>query len=196
MDSKDQFDQISDAGLIVYIGRWHPQALGEIYKRHGGAVYGLAKRILCRADMAEEVTQEIFLKLWNQPERFDSERGSLRSFLLTQTHSRSIDLLRSEKSRKSREEQDALKEPRTSYDIEQEISNLGLAGKIQEILSKLPTEERRAVILAYFEGYTYRQVASLLKVPEGTIKSRIRLALKRMKETLDTTELEDRWLEG
>ena len=92
----------SDAALVVAIGRWRDDALAEVYRRHGGAVFALARRLLGDPGRAEEIVQEIFLKLWNQPERFDPERGTLRSFLLAQTHGRSVDVIRSDRARSVR----------------------------------------------------------------------------------------------
>ena len=91
----DNLRDASDAALVVAIGRWSEEALAEVYRRHGGAAYALARRLLNDKELAEEILQEVFLRLWNTPERFDSERGSLRSYLLAQTHGRSVDLLRS-----------------------------------------------------------------------------------------------------
>jgi RNA polymerase sigma-70 factor (ECF subfamily) len=94
---------VSDAALVVAVARYRQDALAEAYRRHAGAVYGLARRLLGNEPLAEEVTQEVFLRLWNHPDRFEPSRGSLRSYLLAQTHGRSVDLLRSEGARRRRE---------------------------------------------------------------------------------------------
>src|SRR5437870_9896859 len=91
----------SDATLVVAIGRWRQDALAEAYRRHAGAVFALARRLLPAVALAEEVVQEVFLRLWNVPDKFDPSRGSLRSYLLAQTHGRAVDLLRSETSRRN-----------------------------------------------------------------------------------------------
>ncbi|MGH9057768.1 MAG: sigma-70 family RNA polymerase sigma factor, partial [Acidimicrobiales bacterium] len=93
-----------DAMLVVAIGRWNDSALAEVYRRHGGAVHGLARRVLGSESRAEEITQDVFVDLWRRPEVFDPARGSLRSFLLTVAHRRSVDVLRSEASRAAREQ--------------------------------------------------------------------------------------------
>ena len=93
-------DELSDAQLVTSIARYNEVALAEAYRRHGGAVFGLAKRVLQNVAEAEDVTQEVFLRLWNQPDRFDSARGSLRSFLLAQAHGRAVDAVRSSSSRR------------------------------------------------------------------------------------------------
>lgn len=170
----------SDANLVVAIARYHDDALAELYRRHAGAVYALARRVLWDPQLAEEVVQEVFVRIWTLPERYDPDRGSIRSYLLTQAHGRAVDMLRSEGSRKIREQKDALQTAEAGYDLEREVWDLALADGVREAVSSLPEGERRAVELAYFGGYTYREVADLLGEPEGTIKGRIRSALRRL----------------
>ncbi len=176
----------SDAVLVVGISRYSQEALAEAYRRHAGAVFALARRLLVDATLAEEVVQEVFLRLWNQPDKFDPDRGSLRSFLLSQCHGRSVDLLRSETSRRSREERDARRTAESGYDLEHEVVDLLLADQVQGALAGLSEMERTAISLAYFGGHTYREVAELLDQPEGTVKSRIRSGLKRLRSELVT----------
>lgn len=176
--------EVSDATLVVAIGRWREEALAEVFRRHAGAVYGLAKRVLADDASAEEVVQEVFLRLWNSPDKFDAERGSLRSFLLAQSHGRAVDLLRSDIARRRREERKALEAAESGYDIEREVWDLSVAEHVKEAVSGLPEDERRAIELAYFGGHTYREVAVILRQPEGTVKSRIRSGLRRMRSTL------------
>ncbi|MGH9129974.1 MAG: sigma-70 family RNA polymerase sigma factor [Acidimicrobiales bacterium] len=174
----------SDANLVVAIGRWNEDALAEAYRRHAGAVYALAQRVLREASVAEDVVQEVFLRLWDHPEKFDSERGSLRSYLLAQAHGRAVDALRSDTSRRRREERDARDAASAGYDLELEVWDLTVADQVKDAVAELPAQERRAIELAYFGGHTYREVADLLEQPEGTVKSRIRSGLKRMRASL------------
>lgn len=176
--------ECSDAVLVVAISRYRQEALAEAYRRHAGAVFALARRLLADAAMAEEIVQEVFLRIWNQPEKFDSERGSLRSYLLAQCHGRSVDLLRSETSRRAREERDLRRTAEKGYDLELEVLDLSMAERIREAMGALPDIEREAISLAYFGGHTYREVADLLDQPEGTVKSRIRTGLKRLRTEL------------
>ena len=177
-------DELSDAQLVTSIARYSEVALAEAYRRHGGAVFGLAKRVLQNPTEAEDVTQEVFLRLWNQPDRFDSSRGSLRSFLLAQAHGRAVDAVRSSSSRRQREERDALRTAQAPYDMQREVWDLAVADQVAQAMGELPEEERRAIELAYFDGRTYREVAQLLDQPEGTIKSRIRNGMRRMRAVL------------
>ena len=176
----------SDAALVLAIGRYHQDALAEAYRRHAGAVFGLARRLLTDAARAEEVVQEVFLRLWNDPDRFDPARGTLRSYLLAQCHGRAVDLLRSDASRRRREENDLRRTAEGGYDLEREVWDLALADHVREALGHLPEGEREAIRLAYLGGLTYREVAARLGEPEGTVKSRIRSGLKRLRTELVT----------
>ncbi len=177
-------DELSDAQLVTSIARYSEVALAEVYRRHGGAVFGLARRVLQSAAEAEDVTQEVFLRLWNQPDRFDPARGSLRSFLLAQAHGRAVDAVRSSNSRRLREAREAARTARSAYDMQHEAWDMALADQVSRAMGELPDEERRVIELAYFDGRTYREVARLLDQPEGTVKSRIRTGMRRMRAAL------------
>lgn len=181
---RDEFTDAADAALVVAIARYRQEALAEAYRRHAGAVYGLARRLLMSQPLAEEVVQEVFLRLWNDPSRFDPSRGTLRSYLLSQTHGRAVDLLRSEGARRAREEREARATAEAGYDLEHEVWDLTTAEQVRQALGELPDGERRAIELAYFGGHTYREVAVRLGEPEGTVKSRIRSGLKRLRNEL------------
>jgi RNA polymerase sigma-70 factor, ECF subfamily len=173
----------SDASLAIGVARWHEDALAEIYRRHAGAVFGLAKRLLFDNVLAEEVTQEVFVRLWREPERFDPGRGSLRTFLLSMAHGRAVDLLRAETSRHAREER-SRGVAEAGYDLEQQVCEAATAERVRGALASLPEAEREAICLAYYGGLTYREVAAAQAEPEGTIKSRIRSGLRRMQKEL------------
>lgn len=177
----------SDSTLVVAVARFHEPALAELYRRHGGAVYALARRVLGSAETADDVTQEVFIKLWERPERFDATRGSLRSFLLAVAHSRAVDNLRSATARRAREQRDADADAVATgdYDIERHAWDLHVSDQVRRAVSGLPDTERRAIELAYFGGHTYREVASMLGEPEGTIKGRIRSGLARLRQGLE-----------
>jgi RNA polymerase sigma-70 factor (ECF subfamily) len=186
----------SDAQLVVAIGRFRHDALSEVYRRHAPASFGLARRIIGDSALAEEVVQEVFLRLWNEPDRFDAARGSLRTYLLTQTHGRSVDVIRAEASRRAREERDARLITERGYDLEREVWELTQAEQVRDALSLLTEGERRAIELAYFGGHTYREVAVLLGEPEGTVKSRIRSGLSRLRGALVESGIVGPWPES
>lgn len=179
-----QIGDASDAQLVTAVARYSEVALAEVYRRHGGAVYGLARRVLNSTTEAEDITQEVFLRLWNQPDRFDPARGSLRSYLLAQSHARAVDAIRSLNARRLREAREARRTASAEYDMQHEVWDLALADQVAVALGKLPEDERRAIELAYFEGHTYVEVAVLLDQAEGTVKSRIRNGMRRMRASL------------
>lgn len=176
----------SDGQLVTRIARYDELALAEIYRRHGGAVYGLARRVLQNDAEAEDVTQEVFVKLWSQPEKFDATRGTLRGYLLAKSHSRAVDVIRSHEARRARERRDALASAATpNYGAATEAWDVLVGEEVQRALASLPENERRAIELAYFEGLSYTKVAERLDQPEGTVKSRIRNGMRRMRDALE-----------
>lgn len=178
------FDGVSDATLVVAIGRWQETALAEIYRRHGAAVHNLATRVLSSSHLADEVTQEVFVDLWNRPEQFDANRGSLRTFLITKAHGRAVDVVRAETARTSREQRSAQEHERSGYSLDHYAWDLAIADQVKNAVETLPHDERVAIEMAYFEGMTYRQVAEVLATPEGTVKTRIRTGLRRLRSVL------------
>ncbi|MGH2656831.1 MAG: sigma-70 family RNA polymerase sigma factor [Actinomycetota bacterium] len=186
-----RLDGVGDARLVVAIARRQTDALAEAYRRHAGAILGLARRVLGDHRLADEVVQEVFLGLWRAPDGFDPDRGSLRSYLLTQTHGKSVDTVRAEVSRRGREEREARLRAESGYDLEREVLDLTMADRVRRTMEALPEQERRAIELAYFGGQTYREVAVTLGEPEGTIKTRIRTGLKRMRSSLQEAGVDE-----
>jgi RNA polymerase sigma-70 factor, ECF subfamily len=180
---RDDLSLLGDAALVVAVARWRQDALAEAYRRHGGAVYALARRVLAGRAGAEDVTQSVFTLLWDHPERFEPDRGTLRSYLLTMAHRRAVDAVRREERRRGREERASVRTV-APYDLEHEVWDLAVASHVREALGRLADAERRVIELAYFSGYTYREVAALLGQPEGTVKSRIRSGLARLRAEL------------
>ena len=174
----------SDAQLVVAVAQAERSALAELYRRHGGATLALASRLLNDRSSAQDVVQEVFLYLWNQPQQFDANRGALRSWLMMKTHTKAVDALRSSQSRSQREYRNINDRSNDSYDLELQVWDLSVADRIKSALGELSEGERRAVDLAYFGGYSYREVAEILDQPEGTVKSRIRSGLKSMRRHL------------
>lgn len=175
--------EASDPSLVTAMGRHDNEALAELYRRHGGALFALAVRVLQVREMAEEVVQDILVRLWRRPDLFDPNRGSLRSYLLAQTHGRAVDVVRSESSRRVRDERDA-NAAKATYDLEGEALEVLVGHEVRDAIEALSVGEREAITLAYFGDQTYREVAMLLGEPEGTVKSRIRSGLRRLRTSL------------
>jgi RNA polymerase sigma-70 factor (ECF subfamily) len=187
MEGSATHEGTSDAGLAAAVARQDGRALAEIYRRHGGAVWSLARRVLRDDHLAEEVCQTVFCDLWVNPGRFDPERGSLRSWLLAQAHGRSVDTVRSEEARRRRDERDGrhASAPALESDVEATIQELDLADRVRRALDMLVPDERDPIVLAYFGGRSYRDTAAALGQPEGTVKSRIRSGLGKLRRALE-----------
>ena len=170
----------SDSVLVVAVARRDQAALAELHRRHGGSLFCAALRVLSVRELAVEVVQDIVLGLWRSPDRFDPARGSLRSFLLAQCHGRAVDIVRSESARRRREERTAHRAGAQQV-VEDEVLDFVVGDKVREAVGKLCRPEREAISLAYFGGHSYVEVASLLGLPEGTAKSRIRSGLARLR---------------
>ena len=160
-------------------------ALNEIYDQFSSFVYGLALRVIGDARAAEDVSQDVFVTVWERPGAFDPDRGSLRTWLGTLAHRRAVDHVRREEARRRRAIKDAAR-PVSTPDVEEMALALVTAERVRSALDTLPDEQRRAIKLAYFGGKTYRQVAEVLGIPEGTAKSRLRLGLRRIADVLET----------
>lgn len=159
-------------------------ALGELYDQFGGLVFGLARRITRDTDLAQEVTQEVFCHLWQHPDRFDDDRGTIRGFLGTLAHRRAVDTVRSTEAYRRTATREAAQYPPTPPDIAERVEAYLQAEEVRSAVAGLPEEERVPILLAYFDGYSYRQLAELLGIPEGTAKSRIRRAMAHLNASL------------
>jgi RNA polymerase sigma-70 factor (ECF subfamily) len=177
-------ESVDERTLVDAVANHDQDALAECYHRHGGSVIALARRILRDQHRAEEIAQTVFLRLWERPDDFDHTRGSLRSYLLAIAHGRSIDLIRSEEARRRREETDHRRNAPLGPESGQEGWLELLRAEIREAVEDLPEDERDAIVMAYFGGFTYQQVATRLGAPEGTVKSRIRAGLRRLSATV------------
>lgn len=182
-------DANDDSALASAVTRRDQGALGEIYRRHGGAVWSLARRVCRDHQWAEEVTQSVFTELWSRPERFDPGRGRLRAWLLTQAHARAVDVVRSEAARRRRQDRDAQLTPVIEDGFESAVDTSTLADHVRRAVDQLHPDERDAIQLAYFGGYSYRQAAAVLGAPEGTVKSRIRAGLEHLRRGLEAEEV-------
>jgi len=181
--------KLSDGRLVISIARGSHDALAEAYSRHGTSVHGVAQRVC--GDRAADVTQDVFLGLWRRPERFDPARGALGAFLRLQAQGRALDLLRADGARCGREITDHRRSRGPAAPVEDVVMGRLAGDDAWQLLSRLGDAERRAITLAYFGGHSYREVAKLLGLPEGTVKSRIRAGLARLRAGLTADELAD-----
>ena len=168
-------------------------ALTELYDQFGGYVFGLATRVIRDRRAAEDVTQDVFLCLWERPEVFEPDRGRLRTFVGTLAHRRAIDYVRREEARRRRSARDAAGMVPIP-DVEEMAMAIVTAEQVRAEVERLPLEQREAIELAYFGGRTYRQVAEELGIPEGTAKSRMRLGLRRIADALGAEDVEQAWI--
>lgn len=176
--------------LIARLAAGDDRALAEVLDEYGPGVHATALQIL-GDPAAQDVVQDVFVDLWCHPQRYDETLGSLRTYLSLCARHRALDLLRSELRRAAREERHArlLPVPRPPTPGEQ-VADADAASVVRAAVRTLPPDQRRAVELAYFCGLSYRDVARRIGIPEGTAKSRVRLALARLETALDHQLLE------
>jgi RNA polymerase sigma-70 factor (ECF subfamily) len=185
--ARSRTTDVEDSRLLERLRRNERNALAALYDAYGRVAYGLAYRVLGQAGEAEDIVQESFLSLWRQAGRLDAQRGSVRSLLLTIVHRRSIDVLRRRAGRIERALDEAQPIASTAPDPIEFASQAEERGRIQDALAGLPAEQRAAIELTYFRGLTIAEMATQEQIPLGTAKSRLRLALERMRKTLVTT---------
>ncbi len=189
-----RLDELDDAALVVEVARRRPEAVEILWRRHSSAVLGVARRVTQSPALAEEVMQEVFLRMWRAPERFNPERGALRSFLLMEANGRSIDAIRSDVSRRGLETRTAPADRTDADPVAAEVWDAAIADHLRDALDGLPDGEREAIELAYYGHHPYKDVAIILGVPEGTVKSRIRAGLGRLRDRLVAADLgEQQW---
>ena len=181
---------LSDEALVALVARSDEDALAELYDRLGRVAYGLALRIVRDAALAEDVVQEAFLALWRSAGRFVAERGKARTWVLTLVHRRAVDLVRREELRRA-EPLGAAPGAEAEAEAPHEQAWLALQrAHVQEALRKLPDQQREAIELAYYGGFTQAELANRLGEPLGTIKSRMFTGLARLRDLLAEAGLE------
>ncbi|MGH3946825.1 MAG: RNA polymerase sigma factor [Pseudonocardiaceae bacterium] len=187
-------DEPADVELVVRMSRQDGgSALAELYGRYGRPCYSLARRICADDGLAEDVVQEVFLALWRDPGRFDPSRGGFATWLLTLIHHKSVDAVRRESTIRRR----TVPAPEAGEDwspnpvpgADQAAMARVAAGQVRDALHRLPAEQRQALALAYYGGHTQREVAALIGVPLGTVKSRMFAGVKRLRTLLEPENL-------
>jgi RNA polymerase sigma-70 factor (ECF subfamily) len=177
--------------LAARLAAGDDHALAEVFDALGHSVYGSALRVLGDNGAAQDVVQDVFVELWRHPGRYDPAAGTLRTYLSVLARHRAVDLIRSEFRRLARQERTYRLTPQPApAGAGDEMLAAETAGLVRAAVQLLPASQRQVVELVYFEGLTCREVASAVGIPEGTAKSRLRLALSRLERTLDRQLLE------
>jgi RNA polymerase sigma factor (sigma-70 family) len=185
---------LRDDQLVGLVAEKDADALEALYDRYGRAAYSLARRILTDGTLAQDVVQEVFLSLWRDARRFDAGRGTVATYLLSMTHHRAVDAVRREENlRRWRTTDEALElepDPKANS-VEDEVESAARRAEVRAALAVLPPAQREALLLAYFGGYTQREVAALVGVPLGTVKTRMAAGMRKLKEALQDAGREE-----
>ncbi|AOR35218.1 RNA polymerase subunit sigma [Streptomyces fodineus] len=171
--------------LLVLVAGGDQRAFEDLYALVSGPVFGLVRRVVRDPAQSEEVAQEVLLETWRSAARYDPGRGSALSWILTLAHRRAVDRVRSARAAGEREQREALRAGEPAFDQVAEEVEAGMEREwVRRCLRRLTELQRQSVTLAYYDGYTYREVAERLKLPLGTVKTRMRDGLTRLRECL------------
>ena len=183
--------QPADAGevdvltaLLQRAGRGDEAAFGQLYDALAGLINATVRKVVRDPSQSDEVTQEVFIELWRLAPRFDESRGSVKSWSVTIAHRRAIDRVRSEQASRDRLDRESNKRVVDHDSVADEVETTFEQARVRRALGRLTDTQREAVELAYYGGHTYREVAALLDVAEGTVKSRIRDGMIRLRDEL------------
>ncbi|GAC1654534.1 MAG: sigma-70 family RNA polymerase sigma factor [Candidatus Dormibacteraceae bacterium] len=178
----DALGGLSDVELAERLAAGDTQALEQLYDRYGSLAYSVSVRVLGDPGKAEDVVQDVFLKLWNNAARFDSQKGSLRTWLMTAVRNRSIDYLRGRGAHERIEKEipEHVEASGVGSDPWREVAAGLERDAVKAAIETLPPDQRQAVELAYFGGYSHREIAEMIRVPLSTVKGRMRLALEKL----------------
>lgn len=175
----------SEDELLVAVARGDQQAFAELYDRVSGQVYGVIRRVLRDPAQSEEVAQEVLVEVWRTAIRFDPDRGKATTWILVMAHRRAIDRVRSEQASRDRDERVGVRDHVRPFDeVSEEVETRFEHQQVRAALDALTELQREAVELAYYGGHTYREVAELLDAPLGTVKTRLRDGLIRLRDAM------------
>ena len=182
MSSRSELDQIDVVAVLMErVQRGDREAFSDLYDELSPVVYGVTLRVLRDKALAEEVTQEIFVEIWKTATRFDGARGNVRSWAATIAHRRAVDRVRSVEAARRRDQADADDREEATGGVDDEVVSKMQSDVVRAALNVLSEKQRKAIELAYFDGLSYREVALALDLPEGTVKSRIRDGMGRLR---------------
>lgn len=178
-------DQSTPDELLRRVARGDSPAFELLFDVVADTVFGVVRRVLRDPAQSEEVTQEVMIEVWRTAARFDAERGSASTWILTMAHRRAIDRVRSAQSAHDREQRVAARDHEASYDqVAEQVQTRLEQEQVRRCLGQLTELQRESVTLAYYAGYTYREVAELLDTPLGTVKTRLRDGLIRLRDCM------------
>lgn len=178
----------SSEDLLLRVARGDEDAFSQLYDRVAPTVWGVARRVLRDSALAEDVTQEVLVEVWRKASRFDPQRGSALAWVTTLAHRRAVDRVRSEHATARREQLVSDRSVPAPYDEVSEQVGLQLERQqVRRCINTLTALQRESVLLAFYRGYTYPEVATLLDVPLGTVKTRMRDGLIRLRDCLGVT---------
>ncbi len=193
MRTRQELTHLSDEALVALVARSSDDALAEIYDRFGGVAYGLALRIVRDRALADDAVQEAFLAVWRSAPRFVPERARASTWILTLVHRRAVDLVRRQERRRLEPLEEGI-ESAAGESTEEAVWHRLERERVQDALRRLPDQQREALELAYYGGFTQSELAERLGQPLGTIKSRMFNGLGRLRELLaDPEQEETRW---
>lgn len=179
---------LGDEDLMAAVARGDEAAFAELYDRMAGQVFGVVRRVVRDPAQSEEVAQEVFVEVWRTAARFEPDRGSTRTWVLTMAHRRAIDRVRSEQASRDRTQRVAYRDGAPPFDEVAEQAETNFEHhQVRSALDQLTDLQRQAVDLAFYGGYTYREVAELLDTPLGTVKTRLRDGLIRLRDAMGVT---------
>jgi RNA polymerase sigma-70 factor, ECF subfamily len=186
-----ELQRLADEDLLTLVERGDAEAFEVVYDRHSRVAYSLAFRLLGDRQAAEDLVQDAFLAVWRGAGGYSVARGSVRNWMLSILHNRGIDRLRALGAMSRRQE--ALQQVELRRPDEPDAAALGIqramAGSVREEMSALPAEQHQVLDLAYFGGFTQNEISEMLDVPLGTVKSRMRLGLERLRRGLGASEV-------
>jgi RNA polymerase sigma-70 factor (ECF subfamily) len=176
---------VSVDGLVQLVARGDTPAFEALYDKVAGSVYGVVRRVLRDPAQSEEVTQEVMVEVWRTATRFDADRGSATTWIHTMAHRRAVDRVRAAQAAHDRDERVARRDQMPAFDeVADRVEARLEQEQVRRCLDQLTDLQRESVTLAYYSGYTYREVAELLDVPLGTVKTRMRDGLIRLRDCL------------